>query len=277
MAYGYATNSESTIPRIAARWVVALAFFVALCALFASLQLFQVTSEGPSRQSLRRAIATVTEIDVLVERNYDEIQQRAATARENEELTLRDFPVHVPLTRADVQGASPEQLRELLLTRASIVMYEEGSDALLDSTEGSGGAGRFSAAGAVDTFLGFLTDSTHDRLALLTFALIPVCVGLAIALAASCRGYGRMMAVGAVMTLASAVLLASGALAWLTLQVAGGSDAEYVQREFLDIGAALAWIAVRNGMALLALAVVIFLAGTVLARWSDAQDRPQTI
>jgi hypothetical protein len=150
---------------------VAFVFFCALSGLLAALTLFQVTAEGSSKRTLRRAVAALTEIDPLLDRHYDELRQQAASASPGETLELQDFPISIPLTRDDVQDSSKDDLRDLLLDRSADVMYARGTDPLRSTAGGNQDVGAFTVAGITDNGLGFLRSRYHDILGVLTFAL----------------------------------------------------------------------------------------------------------
>ena len=257
------------------KWSVAFVLFLALVELLITLTLFQVTAEGASKRTLRRAVAALSEIDPLIDRHYDELQQQAASAGPNETLELQDFPIDIPLTRDEVQGASKDELRDLLLDRSADVMYARGTDPLR-RTPGSGqDVGAFSVAGITDNGLGFLRSRYHDILGVLTFALAALCLVLGVTLAALCRGFGRLASVGAVVLAASLPLLLAGIGARFYMRIVSGSDTEYLQKEFLEIGQGLAWIPIRNGLAFTVLGSVFLVLGVGCAIWADRRDAPR--
>jgi hypothetical protein len=258
-----------------AKWSVAFLFFCALAALLVSLMLFQVTAEGASKRTLRRAVAALSEIDVLIERNYDDLQQRSASAGPNETVELRDFPLTIPLSRQEVAGASRDDLRDLLLNRSAEIMYGRGTDPLRAQPGSSQDVGAFSEAGITDNGLGFLRSRYHDILGVLTFALAALCVFLGVTLAALCRGFGRLASVGGVVLAAAIPLVLAGIGARFYMRIVSDSDTEYIQREFLEIGQGLAWIPIRNGLAFTVLGAVFLVVGVLCAMWADRREAPR--
>jgi hypothetical protein len=254
------------------KWTVAFLFFCALTALMISLHLFQATAEGSAKRTIRRSVAALTEIDPLIDRNYDDLQQRAASAGPDDTVELRDFPIAVPLARDDARGASKEQLRDLLLDRSADLMYTRGTEPLRDGAHAGDDVGGFSAAGLTDGGLGFLRSRNHDILAVLTFVLAALCVVLGLTLAALCRGFGRLASVGAVVLVASAPLLILGIGARFYMRIVTNEDTEYIQREFLRIGQGLAWIPIRDGIAFTLLGLILLGLGVALAVWADRRQ-----
>lgn len=265
--------AEGASARQSTKWFIGLALFVSLLALFTSLQLFQLTSEKISKRTLERAVAALTEIDPLLDRNYDDIEKRAAGAAPGETVTLRGYPIDIQLSPAEVEGASKDELRRLLLQRSADLMYEEGTAPLQSVSGGHGSVGRLSVAALTDRGLGFLTKAHHDTLAIVTFVLASVSVLLAVTLAMLCRGFGRLTGVGAVALAASVPVLLAGGAVWSYARVQSGAGSEYTQQEFLRIAQELSWIPLRDGIAMAALGAVFVFVGAVCASWADTRRR----
>ncbi len=258
-----------------AKWSVAFLFFGALMALLVSLTLFQVTAEGASKRTLRRAVAALSEIDVLIDRNYDDLRQRAASAGPNDTFELRDFPLAIPLSQQEAASASKDDLRDLLLNRSAGIMYARGTDPLRAQAGSSQDVGAFSEAGITDSGLGFLRSRYHDILGVLTFTLAALCVVLGVTLATLCRGFGRLASVGGVVLAAAIPLALAGIGARFYMRIVSDSDTEYIQREFLEIGQGLAWIVIRNGLAFTVLGAVFLVVGVGCAMWTDRREAPR--
>jgi hypothetical protein len=245
--------------------------FAALSLMLLSLQVFQASAEGPAKQTHVRAAAVLTEIDTLIERNHDDLQERAEASQPGDTLLLSDYPIEIPLTRDEALGIDKAGLRNLLLNRSADAMYADGTGVLRDA-QGADSVGRFTAAGAVDRTLDLLRDDVHDSAAVVTYILAAICVLVAVTLAALTRGFGRIGAVGVVLFLASLPMLLAGLVARLAMQSGADGDSEYVRRELLDIGATLAEIPIRNGLAFAALGLVFVVAALVLDRLVPAGD-----
>ncbi|TAK71434.1 MAG: hypothetical protein EPO22_01265 [Dehalococcoidia bacterium] len=256
-----------------ARWAIVLLLLLSLGATLTALVLFQATSEGTAKRSLRRAVAALSEVDVLLDRNYDALRAEASNGAPGDTFQLADFPVDVPLTRDDVLGSSKAQLRDQLLDRSAAMMYSDGTGPLRTTPGSSTGVGPFTAGGVTDRWLGFLTRGHHDMLRVLTFVLAGVSGLLCVTLAALCRGFARLASVGGVVLVASLPLLAAGAIARLYIHFAAGSQSEYLQREFLAIGRGLAWIPIRDGLALATLGGVALVIGAGFAALADRGAR----
>lgn len=251
------------------RWAVTLLLLITLGATFISLVLFQATSEGASKRALRRAVAALSEVDVLIDHNYASLQQQASTAAPGAQFRLPDFPLNVTLTRNEVLHSSKAQMRDLLLNRSADLMYRDGTRPLRSTPGSSASLGMFTVGGITDRGLGFLTGRHHDVLRILTLVLAGISALLCVALAALCRGFARLWGVGAVVLAASLPMLVAGAAARVYIRFASGGQTEYLQREFLAIGRGLAWIPIRDGLACAGLGVVIVIVGVICALWAD--------
>jgi hypothetical protein len=255
------------------RWGSAVALFFAINALLLVLSLYQATAEGTAKHALRRAVTALVEIDVLIARDHESLRERAVSAEAGEELRLRDFPLDVSLTPGEVLDSTPPELRAILLDRSDDRLYDEGTAAL--RTDGGAQPSRFSAAGLVDRWLDLLRERNHQVTGVLTGIAAAVCLILALALISTSRGFGRIAAVGAV-TLAGALpTLALALLLRLNIRLASDGDTEYTQRELLEIGDALVWIPLRNGIAFAALGAALLLSGWAFAVLTDRRHAPR--
>jgi hypothetical protein len=243
-----------------------LALTAALALTFIFLSLWQVTSETSAKPALRDALNALVEGDGVVTRNYDDLQARAEAAQADEQVELRDYPVSLPLTRDEALGTSVSDIRSLLLERGADRLYDDGTDALRDDEAGDG-AGRFTAAGTVGELLGFLTNDAHVILGWLTLVLAGISVALAIMLVTLSRGFGRAVALGSAVAVASLPLLLSGLLAYVSAR--SDSSSEYLRHEFMLIARDLAWLPLRNGIALLLVGAIALVLGAVCARIAD--------
>lgn len=243
---------------------------VALALAFTGLSLYQLTDEDTAKPALRDALNALVEGDAVVARNYEDLRSRAEASQPGDVLELRDYPIALPMSRDDVLAASESDITGILLERGVDALYDDGTDALRDEGA-SDGAGRFTAAGAVGTGMGFLRGDVHAILGVLTLVLAGVSVVLAIILVVLCRRFGRAVALGAAAFVASMPLLLGGVMVHASARSAADGDGEYVRREFMVIAQDLSWLPVRNGFALMAAAAAVLIAGAVCARISDAR------
>jgi hypothetical protein len=256
-------------PRGCGRGVVWLALSGVLAFTFMAFSLFQLTGDTTARPALRDALNALVEGDGVVARNYEDLVARAEASQPDDTLELRDYPISIPLSPEEVLASSQDDINATLLERGVDRLYDEGTDAFRD--DGGDGAGRFTAAGAAGSLLGFLTDDVHVMLGVLTLVLAGISVALAIALVAVCRGFGRMTACGAATIAASLPLLLVGLLAYVSARSEADAEDEYVRHELMLIAEDLAWLPVRNGLAFMLVGAALLISGAVCARLSDAR------
>ncbi len=255
-------SSPRSGQRETAKWAVGLALVITLTAALFSLQLYQMSGEASAKTALGRIVDALAEGDASIARQHEALMASAEQSGPDDSITLDDYPVPVTFTRTEVIDSTLEQLAVIARARATDRVYADGADVFRDG-EATGGPVRFSAAGAVDAFLGLLTEDTHTITAWLTFALVALSAGLELALASFSRGYGRIGAPGVALTAAAAVLLIAGAASWIYASASGGGGTEYVQRELLAVGKDLAGLPLRNGAALAALGLALAACGAV--------------
>ncbi len=244
----------------------ALGLAMALLALLFALNLLQLTAPGPAHRVLRRAVASLTEIDSLLVAHGPGLQ-RQADAGPDGSVSMPDYPLGVSLSPQEARRP-PAEVRDLLLDRSAEQVYQEGAAAFREEGQ-SGGAPLLSLRRAVRAGLGFLTAGNHDALRLTTLVLAVLCGALSGALVLLTRGYGRLIALGAAVASASLAFLLLAAAVRLALGLAGLATDDYITVELLDLAKETAWLPARNGVAMggLGLALVALgLAGERLSR-----------
>lgn len=254
-------------PRRVARYLLGLVAVVALIAALAALSAFQITAEAPAKDSLRRATAALTEIDALLARHEEQLRADAEDAGPGDTLELEDFPIALALTPDEVHASDHDQLRVLILDRSADRLYEDGTGALRESAEAQGSIGLFSIAGLVDRGLGALTTDNHTMFGILMIVLFAGAAILMTATAATCRGWGRLTALGVVLLVAGALTLVMG---WFSMWSAGSSASDqddFVRAELFRVLEDLMLAPTRNGAGALLTGLLIiavaFAAGMV--------------
>lgn len=261
-------QDEATTHRNVTKWIVGLALFLVFLGFLVALQAFQATTEGTSERTLRRALAVVSEVDLLLERHYEDLRERADAADPNETLELQDFPVRVPLTPDEVRAQSRDELRATLLERGADLLYEDGTGAMrAESSEGD--VAVFSFGGSFDRTLNLMREDVHLATGVLMAVLGGIALFLAVLLALATRGFGRVVALGIVALASSAVLLVVALLVRLSAVTDDGD--EYVRSEFIDIAHEVTWLPIRNGAILVVVAAVVAVLGAVAARVTDSK------
>jgi len=236
---------------------------MALLALLVALNLLQLTAPGPAHRALRRAVASLTEIDSLLAVHGAALRQQADVSPD-EPLALADYPLDVPLSPEEAQRPAAE-VRDLLLDRSAERVYQEGSAAFREEGQ-SGDASRLSVQRAVRTGLGFLTAGNHDALRWATLALALVCGVLSGVLVLVTRGYGGLGALGGAVAVASLLFLLLAVAVRLVLSLAGWGTDDYITVQLLDLAKEAAWLPIRNGIAFSGLGLALLALGVVGSR-----------
>lgn len=250
---------------------LAIGALLTLCTLLllVSLSAMQLTQRGPAERVLRQALLIVTEADALLDLHYDELRAKA-DAGESEPLRLPNYPLDIRFAAEDVRAMTREQFRDALLDRSAALVYESGA-AALRAEPTSPEPSVFSTPGAVRIAFDALNRDTFEILRVTTFTLGVVSAILAAALALVTRGYGRLAAIGLSTALAAIPFMLAAVAVRYGLRVGTDAENEYLVRTFLNLGAEVSWIAIRNGIAFSVLTTGFLLAGLGLAMWSDAR------
>ncbi len=258
-------RAEDTAGR--AKWTLGALLAFVTAGLLCSLAFANITTEGSAKRSLAQSLAILTEVDSFLDAEYEDLLERANAT--TDQVALTDFPVPVLFTAEEVLASDRARFRELLLSRAAARLHEDGASVLLEGRAGD--AGFFSTEGALRRGIDILRPAPHRVSYGMTIALAVIAAGLAVALASVTRGYGRVLAVGISLSLASAPFLAFAVAVRFAFRVAADGADDYVSHEFLQLGQELAWAPIRNGIIFVVGAGITALAGSLLARMSDTR------
>jgi hypothetical protein len=254
-------------PRRTPQTWTAAALTAALLALLVALSLLQLTAPGPAHRALRRAVASLTEIDSLVAAHESALREQAG-ASPGEPLSLPDYPVEVSLSPEEAQRPFAD-VRDLLLDRSAERVYEDGASAFREEGQ-SGGISTLSVEGAVRAGLNFLTASHHDALRTATLALAVLCGALSGALVLLVQGYKGLKLLGTTVAAASLLFLLLAVVVRLALAIAGVAADDYITTQLLDLTQDTAWLPLRDGLALGGLGLALLALGTAGSRLSRA-------
>ncbi len=255
--------------RTVAKIVLGALTTVSIFLLLISLSAMQLTQRGPAERVLRQALLIVTEADALLDLHYDDLRTRAE-AGETGPLRLTNYPLDVSFTADEARSMTRAQFRDALLARSAALVYEAGA-AALRAEPTSPEPSVFSTPGAVRLSLDALNRDTFEVLRVVTFTLGFASAILAVALVLVTRGYGRLAAVGLSASLAAVPFMLAAVAVRYGLRVGEDAEDEYLVRAFLNLGAEVCWVAIRNGIAFSVLSVLFLVAGLGLAMWSDAR------
>lgn len=265
----YFIESRHRSGRNAAKWICGVLLSFALAGLIVTVSAYQVTSEGVAKRALARAVAALTEIDLLLDQNLALMRDDAQSARPGETVQLADFPVEVGLTAEEAQRPQAE-VRRLILERAADRLYADGTDALRADAESADDIGPFSAAGATENGLGLLRRGAHTALGVAMVVLAVTCAGLVAGVVLLSRGFGRAVSVGMVVTVAALPVAIASLGLRLLLRETGGDGA--LEREIFAVAEDLFLVPIRISLAFLGAGIVLVASGVAGARALDASE-----
>jgi len=244
------------------KWAAGVALVFTLGFLLLFLNAAQLTGRDVANKGLRRALASVTEIDAVLAEGRADLKAKAEESPD-EELRLADYPIDVPLTSQQAQELSTPELRDLLLSRSADKVYAEGVSAFRE--EGRGPSTHdiaiLSPPGAVRYTVGLLTEDTHDAMRMTTVALTGIAAFLALLLALLSRGYGRLTSVGLATLIASLPFLLFFVTVRFILRLASESEGDYLTAQLYALGKDVAWLPIRTGIAFAVLGLVLLVMG----------------
>ncbi len=252
-----------------AKWLLGGLLILDLTLLLVVLALANVTAEGPAKRTLAQSVAILTEVDALLDANYDSLREEAAAS--NVILTLAAFPIDVPFTSEEVLASDRDSFRELLLARAADRVHEDGvatfradrdADIRLISTEGT-------LRAAMD----FLRPAPHRAATTLVYVFAAGAAALGLGLVLATRGYGRMLALGLSVLLAATPVLITAVGVRFAFRLAADGVDDYLAQQIFELSQELAWAPIRNGIIFCAGGGILLVAGAVLSRWSGDQQR----
>ncbi len=261
------SSSGRSEPQHAARWSWGLLLAVNLALLLGVLSFAHVTAEGPAKRSLGQSVAILTEVDAFLDLRLEALRQEAEQPQQAN-IALADFPVPVSFTPAEILDTDREEFRALLLARSAEQIYENGTSVF---REDRGGRARLvSPAGALRRGMDLLRSGPHTVLTVLTWALAATAAFLTLRLAQACRDYGRLVGLGASVSLAALPFILLALAVRFAFQSVGGD--EYLAPAFAQLGEELTWAPIRNGIIFAIGGLLLLALGTTLARWSDRRQ-----
>lgn len=250
--------------RAALQWLSGILLAVCLMALFLVVNAYQLTDADTAQRILARAVATVTEIDVLLPAIRADLAESLQTG-DSATVTVPLFPVPVELTREEATAISTAELRSRLLNTAAERTYREGMSVFaLSDPEAKQDIDPLSPEGGVKRGLGFLSDNNHSalRIAIWVFGGLSVVMGALVVL--STKGLGRVTALGAcVLGAAVPSLVVAVGVRWGFRSSAEDQD-DYLLYQLLSLGNDAVWLPLRNYTILCLLGLGIVVVGLTL-------------
>jgi len=239
---------------------------IAVGLLMSTLAMAHITQEEAAKRSLAEGIAILTEVDALLDAEYEDLRERAGAT--SDQVALTEFPIRVLFTPEEVLATNQASFRELLLQRSADRLYDDGASTLREGRASE--ANIFSIEGMLRLGMDILRPTPHRVFLGLTFALAAVAACLAFALALATRGFGRIVAISLAVFLAAAPFLAASVALRFAIRVAADGTDDYLAHEFFTLGQELAWAPIRDGMIFAVASIVALVTGIALARLRDS-------
>jgi hypothetical protein len=250
------------------KWLFGALLALDIGLLLIALAFANVTDRGPAERALGRSVAILTEVDTLLDEHYASLHNEAQQTNETT-ITLPDFPLPITFTPQEIASTDREQFRALLLQRSAVFLHENGAAAFREGRASE--IDSLSPQGAVRIGLDLLRPTPHRVFAGLTIAFASIATVLAITLALSTQGWGRLTALGVSLFVAAVPFLIFAVALRFALRLAADGTDDYVAREFLQLGQELTWAPIRDGVVFAGGAVLLLVIGAQLTRWSDTQ------
>ena len=252
-----------------AKWLLGGLLVLDLALLLVVLALANVTAEGPAKRTLAQSVAILTEVDALLDANYDSLREEAAAS--NAILTLAGFPIDVPFTPEEVLASNRDSFRELLLARAADRVHEDGVATFRVDRDAN--IRLISTEGMLRAAMDFLRPTPHGIAIALVYVFATGAAALALGLLLATRGYGKMLALGLSILLAATPVLITAVGVRFALRLAADGVDDYLAEQIFELSQELAWAPIRNGIIFCAGGGILLAAGAVLSRWSDDRQR----
>jgi len=249
--------------------LLGLLLVAALTGLFLAINALQLTSPGTGQRLLRRAVATLTDIDAALPRIHSDLREQATSAAGGT-VRVPGFPIPIDIRAAEAASISREGLRARLLEESAHKAYTEGMSVFAAADpEAQQNIELISTTGAIDRGLGLITKDSQTRIRIAAAVLAAISAALATLLFSALRSYGRLLAAGAIILAASLPLLAAVVAVRFGFRTAQ-DGADPFTYGLLQLGVDALWLPIRNYITLAALGAALLALGVVLS-WVSAR------
>jgi hypothetical protein len=258
--------------RVLFKWGIGLLLVSTLGVLLLAVDGTQLTAAGTAHRVLRRTVASLTEIDALIE-NPDQMATTGTISGDSASSRLTGFPIDVSLTAKEADSLSSFELRDLVLDRSADRLYADGFSAFREND--AGGASDIqilSPPGAVRYTAGLLTEGNHDIMQIVMAVVAVVAAFLALVLVLLSRGYGRLTSLGVAVLAASLPLLLVLVAVRFILRLASEQEGDYLTAQLYALGRDVAWLPIRNAIAFACLGAVFLTMGVAFSLLSKKEQ-----
>lgn len=240
---------------------------VGLFLLVFSYSAYQVTKPERAQHIIERGVATLLDIDAYIDETLPGLRESEDTGPVVE---IPGLGLPVAITREELENSSDAEIRELVLQRSSVLIYEDGLAAF--DISGQQQIGLFTAENVAENFLDVLRGSTHTWAGRFTVVLAFVVAISAAIVAASDFRPGVLRTIGGAL-LGGAIggLLVSFAVAWLV----GRIDGDPFTADSAAIASDIFEIPRRNFLVVSLFSGVLFVVGAAIAFYEKRANLAQ--
>jgi hypothetical protein len=257
--------------RVFFKWAAGILLVSTLGFLLLSVDATQLTASGTAHKALRRTVASLTEIDALIE-DRGQMVTTSPSGDGSAASVLVGFPIDVPLSEREAQSLSTSELRDVVLDRSADRLYAEGFSAFHEGTQGSADVKMLSPPGAVRYTAGLLTEDNHESMRIVLALIAGLAALLTLALVLLSRGYGRLTSVGVAIVIASLPLLLLSVAVRFVLRLASEEESDYLTAQLYALGRDVAWLPIRNAIAFTCLGVIFLTMGIAFSLLSKKRQ-----
>jgi hypothetical protein len=256
--------------RAASQWLLGAVLAVTLTLLLLAVNAIQLSSEGVGQRLLGRSVAVSTNIDAILPDLQAALREEAQEG-EADPVRLPDFPIPVELSRDEALSLEGSALRERILEEAAARLYQDGMPAWAEGDPpGEQDIELISVTGALQRGLGLITAKNHDRFVVAAAVVGFLSAVLGVALLASVRSWGRLIALSVVTIAAALPSLATAVAVRFGFRTAQ-EEADPFVSGLLDLGVEAMWVPIRNYVALTVLGFTALLL-TLVFIWAISRQ-----
>ena len=268
-------DEEHLLRREVSRWMGVAGLALVTGLLILAWSVVQLTERAHATQVLAETLAPLSDIDRLLERDY-EVLQAAAQAADGTSVVVRSYPLGVAIPAAELSEMSAAQVRARVLSESADRIYDTGvgTFAREDGVRGS----FFSPRGVFELTAGQLTARNHTIAIIVTVLLALFFVPMLVRTLSEGSGAERARNLGAGILLGGLALAGALLIGRALLRGVVGSDDVFADA-LLQIGADTAGLPVRNGLIFGALGAVVLTGSlayeALLWRWAGRRAGPE--
>ncbi len=261
-------DEDARTQRQMSRWmgVGGLALVTAL--LILAWSAVQLTDRSQATQVLQQALAPLSDIDRLLERDYATLQTQAQAAG-GASVIVQSYPLGIAIPAAELSEMSREEVRARVLSVSAERIYESGMGTFTREDAGQGSF--FSPSGVFELTAGQLTARNHTIAIIIAVLLALFFVPMLVRALSEGSGAERARNLGAGLALGGLGLAIALLVVRALLRGLLASDDAFSEA-LLDIGVNAAGLPLRNGLIFGALGGVVLAASlafeALLWRWA---------